>query len=212
MTKTKTAAWGLLLAGVAALSLTACNRNEAAQPSRAQDSRAQADGGERLASRDSGGTRADRGSDRGGRYDRGSDSDREARPREPIPDFRGKPMWSDNRRHTAQENAQYHFEHDGADFGAKTLNDYLGKVHDFVENPPAAAETLSRPNGDKLIYDAKTNTFAVVRKDGAPRTAFKPRDGADYWKKQQARTQDEKNGRGSSYRRSGAGDRSGDQG
>ena len=188
MTKTMTGASGLLLAAALALGLAACNRNEAAQPSRAQTS-----GGDRVAGRDSGG-----GSDRGTGYERSS-SDTPARAREPIPDFHGEPMWSDNRKHTAQENAQYQFDHHGEDFGAKTLNDYLGKVHDFAKNPPAAAETLSRRNGDKLIYDPKTNVFAVVRKDGAPRTAFKPRDGADYWKKQQARAEDEKNGGGSRY-------------
>jgi hypothetical protein len=34
------------------------------------------------------------------------------------------------------------------------------------------------------MYDAKANLFAVVDKDGAPRTLFKPRDGATYWKQQ----------------------------
>lgn len=199
-----------LAAVLASAGLAGCNRNEATQPARTQvgDRGAPSSGSTGGGSGDRG--RYDRGSydrgsdraDRGGSYGGGSSYDRdraEARPREAIPDFKGKPLWSDNRRHSAQENAQYHFEHDGADLGAKTLDDYLTKVHAFVDNPPAGAETLSRRNGDKLIYDPKTNMFAVARKDGAPRTAFKPRDGADYWKKQQARIEDEKNGRGSSY-------------
>ena len=37
---------------------------------------------------------------------------------------------------------------------------------------------IDRANGDALLYDAKSNTFAVVTKAGAPRTMFKPRDGA----------------------------------
>ena len=61
---------------------------------------------------------------------------------------------------------------------------------------------MTRPNGDRLIYDPKANLFAVARKDGAPRTFFKPRDGADYWKQQQEEAQ---SGRGG-YRGGGRGD------
>ena len=56
----------------------------------------------------------------------------------------------------------------------------------FVDHPPPGAQTLKRSNGDTLVYDAKTNVFAVVAKDGAPRTIFKPRDGAAYWDQQKA--------------------------
>ena len=106
--------------------------------------------------------------------------------REPVPSFHGEPMWSDNRQHTAQENAHYHCDKSGGDIGAKNFDDCLTKVHAFLDHPPAGAKTLTRSNGDKLVYDAKANIFAVARKDGAPRTFFKPRDGADYWKQQQA--------------------------
>jgi hypothetical protein len=34
------------------------------------------------------------------------------------------------------------------------------------------------------MYDPKANLFAVVDKDGAPRTLFKPRDGTSYWAQQ----------------------------
>jgi hypothetical protein len=131
-------------------------------------------------SRDSGGYR-----DRG--YGDRSSYVRDDAPREPIPLVDGKPMWSDNRRHTAEENADYHFHHDGPDFGATSEKDYVAKVHQFIEHPPGDVESISRSNGDKLFYDPKTNTFAVERKDGAPRTMFKPRDGEAYWKEQQAK-------------------------
>jgi hypothetical protein len=108
-------------------------------------------------------------------------------PREPVPLVDGAPMWSDNRRHSAQENADYHFHRDGPDFGATSVKDYVLKTHRFLEHPPKGVETIKRPNGDKLLYDPKTNTFAVERRDGAPRTMFKPRDGAAYWKQQEAR-------------------------
>jgi pyocin large subunit-like protein len=109
----------------------------------------------------------------------------------------GKPMWAANRRHSATENAQYQFSRNGQDFGAKTETDYVTKVHAFVENPPSGAETIDRPNGDKLIYDAKSNVFAVVSRDGAPRTMFKPRDGSTYWNEQKQRENDRASGQGS---------------
>jgi len=105
----------------------------------------------------------------------------------PVPLVNGKPMWAANRKHTAEENAQYQFTKNGGDFGARTEADYVTKAHAFVDSPPARAQTLDRANGDRLIYDAKANTFAVVSRDGAPRTMFKPRDGAAYWTAQKDR-------------------------
>ena len=104
-----------------------------------------------------------------------------------VPQVDGRPMWAANRKHTAQENATYQFTKNGADFGARTEDDYVAKAHAFVARPPAGAETLKRRNGDTLIYDARNNVFAVVTKDGAPRTLFKPREGASYWAEQKAR-------------------------
>ena len=38
----------------------------------------------------------------------------------------GKPAWADNRRYSADDNAQYQFEHHGAEpSGATTLDDFL---------------------------------------------------------------------------------------
>jgi len=56
-----------------------------------------------------------------------------------------------------------------------------------------ACRRVARANGDALLYDAKTNTFAVVSKTGAPRTMFKPRDGANYWQQQVSREQSRSN-------------------
>jgi hypothetical protein len=101
-----------------------------------------------------------------------------------TPLFHGKPLWAANKKHSAQENADYHFKRDGDAVGATSEDDFLTKVHAFVDSPPKGTETLTRSNGDKLIYDPKGNLFAVVDKDGAPRTLFKPRDGASYWAQQ----------------------------
>jgi pyocin large subunit-like protein len=113
-----------------------------------------------------------------------------------TPMVAGKPMWAANRRHSASENAQYQFARNGVDFGAHTETDYVTKVHAFVDHPPTSSESLDRANGDRLIYDPKSNTFAVVSRDGAPRTMFKPRDGAAYWTEQKKR-ESERNSEGS---------------
>ena len=101
----------------------------------------------------------------------------------------GKPMWAANRKHSAQENADYQFNKNGKDFGATSEAEYVAKVHAFVDAPPTGVKRIARSNGDALLYDAKSNTFAVVSKAGAPRTMFKPRDGAAYWEQQVSREQ-----------------------
>ncbi|EJL33599.1 hypothetical protein PMI01_02103 [Caulobacter sp. AP07] len=105
----------------------------------------------------------------------------------PVPKVAGKPMWAANRTRTAEENAQRGFERYGSEFAAADVDDYVRKAHAFVAHPPSEAETLTRPNGDTLIYDPKGNVFAVVTKAGAPRTMFKPDDGATYWSQQKTR-------------------------
>ena len=118
-------------------------------------------------------------------------------------------MWSDSRQHTAQENAQYHCGKSGGDIGASSLNDCLKKVHAFLDHPPEDVQKIKRSsNGDTLLYDPKENLFAVARRDGAPRTFFKPRDGAQYWKQQQDR---EASG-GTTYSRRSSGGGGSDEG
>lgn len=114
-------------------------------------------------------------------------SERRTERAEAVPLVDGKPMWAANSRGTAQENAKAQFERNGADFSAANLDAYVARAHAFTAEPPRGTETLTRPNGDVLLYDGKANVFAVVAKDGAPRTMFKPRDGADYWREQKAR-------------------------
>ncbi|MDB5480190.1 MAG: hypothetical protein JWO83_1243 [Caulobacteraceae bacterium] len=122
------------------------------------------------------------GSTYGGGQARASD------PRDlPVPQIDGKPMWAANRKHSAEENAEYQFGKNGADFGARSETDYVTKVHAFIEKPPRDLETLDRSNGDRLEYDVKGNTFLVLARNGAPRTMFKPKDGAAYWSQQKDR-------------------------
>lgn len=98
-----------------------------------------------------------------------------------------KPALTANRRETVDAKIARLFERNGADFGARTPQDYLAKVQAFTTRPPAGTDRVERPNGDVLLYQASTNTFAVVSRDGVPKTMFKPREGAAYWTEQKAR-------------------------
>ena len=106
-----------------------------------------------------------------------------------------KPVVTANRRETVDAKAQRLFERNGAAFGARSAEDYLDRVKAFTTTPPRDAEIVKRPNGDALIYQASTNTFAVVARDGTARTMFKPDDGAAYWAEQKARAPDFGRGR-----------------
>lgn len=94
------------------------------------------------------------------------------------------PLWSQNRKYSADENAHYHFEKHGPEFSAKSYPDYMAMVHGFIHAPPSGTQTLKRTNGDTLFYDPKGNVFAVMTKAGAPRTMFRPDNGAAYWQQQ----------------------------
>lgn len=107
--------------------------------------------------------------------------------KDPVKLVDGKPVWAASRRYSADESARHAYERNGEAFGAKSLDDYVRKAHAFVEHPPRGAETLTRANGDTLFYDAGNNVFAVADKAGAPRTMFKPDDGAAYWREQKDR-------------------------
>ena len=98
-----------------------------------------------------------------------------------------KPPVTANRRETADAKVQRLFERNGAAFGAKSADDYLTKVRAFTEATPKGTETVKRPNGDTLYDQAATNTFAVVDRNGVPRTMFKPDDGVTYWTQQKER-------------------------
>jgi pyocin large subunit-like protein len=175
-------------AAVLALVLSGCDGGSARAPARDHAAGGGAGGGRSQASASFGGDRSDSGLPA-------------ADPRkEPVKLVHGKPMWAANRRHSADENAEYHFERDGADFGASNVDDYVAKAHAFVDQPPKGVLTLTRSNGDTLMYDAGKNVFAVVSRDGAPRTMFKPRDGSAYWDQQKQREADKANGSDSSSR------------
>lgn len=92
-----------------------------------------------------------------------------------------------NRRETVDAKVQRLFERNGAAFDARSAQDYVRKLDAFTRRPPGDAEVVKRANGDTLIYQASSNTFAVVAEDGTPRTMFKPDDGPTYWAEQKTR-------------------------
>ncbi|MBA4012899.1 MAG: hypothetical protein C0481_13610 [Phenylobacterium sp.] len=119
-----------------------------------------------------------------------------ARVDEPVRELDGRPIWSASRRGSAEENAQRAFDRNGEAFGARDLDDFVRKAYAFIESPPAGVQRLTRANGDVLLYDPKNNVFAVATKDGAPRTMFKPDEGAAYWDEQKARQAQQASRRG----------------
>ena len=110
-----------------------------------------------------------------------------AAPSATAPATGAPPAMTANRRETVDEKIVRLFERNGADFEARSAAEYLAKVRAFTTRPPAGTERVERANGDVLLYQASTNTFAVVARDGAPRTMFKPDEGAAYWAEQKAR-------------------------
>ncbi len=201
----------LLGSAALALALSACDGGPATKPARDQAS-ASAPAGSgygggdqtRVASNGYGSGGSDRAS--GGGYGSGDSYDGVDHRKDPVALFHGKPRWASSRKYAADESAEYHFKRDGADFDAKSVDDFVQKAHAFVDRPPKDVLILTRDNGDKLMYDAHGNVFAVVTKDGAPRTMFKPRDGQAYWDQQKQKIDEQskraENGEGSYHRRS----------
>ena len=173
--KVSPALYAAMFAALGIVGLAGCGDGQLAQPAR--DHRSVDLASATLPDEGAASERGSRSPYRAGRADRSERSEERARTRR----VGGKPMWSDSRRYSAEENAAYQFEHHGEELGARDLDDFLAKAHRFVSRPPDGTATLTRANGDKLLYDAKSGLFGVVRDDGAPRTVFKPRDGEAYW-------------------------------
>lgn len=164
----------VLLASVAALALAGCDNGPSAVSRKQAAGTQMAEEGGRTAS-----STTDGSSDAGAaRLDHRND---------PVREVDGKPMWSASRRYSAEDNARRAFARNGAAFGADDIDAFVEKAHDFVQRPPKGTLTLTRANGDKLLYDPKGNVFAVMSRAGAPRTMFKPDEGMAYWEEQKAR-------------------------
>jgi pyocin large subunit-like protein len=165
----------VLLAAAAAFALAACDNGPSAV---AQKQAAGTQMAESAAGADTSATATDSRGDGAPRADHRDD---------PVKLVDGKPMWSASRRYSAQQNAERAFTRNGEAFDAETLDEFVKKAHAFVEHPPKGTLTLTRANGDRLLYDPKANVFAVASRAGAPRTMFKPDEGMAYWEEQKTR-------------------------
>jgi filamentous hemagglutinin len=103
---------------------------------------------------------------------------------EQAPNTRAEIMPEAYKSLSAEENAAAHAAKHAGEFPELPPGEYVQSAQKFVQNPPQGVLTKVRPNGDTLLYDPATNTFAVRAANGAPRTMFRPTDGINYWNKQ----------------------------
>jgi len=85
----------------------------------------------------------------------------------------------------ATRNAEEHWLKHGRDFPEfHDAAEYERGALAFLHHPPPGTLVKHRFNGDTLLYDPATNTFAVEDSDGEPRTFFRPNNGRRYWQRQ----------------------------
>ncbi|WP_426243565.1 hypothetical protein [Psychrobacter sp. TWP2-1-2] len=83
--------------------------------------------------------------------------------------------WTSTKKRSPNTNLAEHWSKHSKEFPElKSQNDYYRHAQEFVSDPPRGTLNKTRKNGDTVLYNPKTNTFAVKTKDGAPRTIFKP--------------------------------------
>ncbi|WON78255.1 hemagglutinin repeat-containing protein [Serratia sp. UGAL515B_01] len=91
-----------------------------------------------------------------------------------------KQIWSETKKKEPVSNAYGHWDKHKKEFPEyQNSKQYVDAAHNFVNNPPSGTLTKVRPNGETVFYNPTTNTFAVQRADGVPRTMFRP-DPADH--------------------------------
>jgi hypothetical protein len=77
-----------------------------------------------------------------------------------------------------------HFRDHGADFAAKTAEEYAQKASQFLQDAQRRGlATKVDAEGIIRVYDPKTNTFGAYNPNGTTRTFFKPTS-PTYWDRQ----------------------------
>lgn len=77
-----------------------------------------------------------------------------------------------------------HFRDHGADFGAKSADEYAAQASQFFRRSQAERlPTKIDADGVIRVYDSKTNTFGAFNPGGTARTFFKPKS-PTYWDRQ----------------------------
>ncbi|MBX7212360.1 MAG: fibronectin type III domain-containing protein [Verrucomicrobiaceae bacterium] len=80
-----------------------------------------------------------------------------------------------------------HYERHGADFRAKSADDYAAQAWFFREQGRAAGWPMKMDtDGTVRIWDGRTGSFAAYNSDGTTKTFFKP-GSAGYWERQPGR-------------------------
>lgn len=77
-----------------------------------------------------------------------------------------------------------HFNKHKAEWGGITKTAYLKRARTLLSDNSSVILTKTRPSGDLLKYNPRTNELAIQRGDGVIKTLFRPIDRMDYWRGQ----------------------------
>ncbi|WP_080430314.1 filamentous hemagglutinin N-terminal domain-containing protein [Burkholderia ubonensis] len=87
----------------------------------------------------------------------------------------GGSFWTSTKSKTPVENAYGHWDKHMSEFPEyQNSVQYVHGTKEFLSNPPAGTLTITRSNGDTVLYNPSTNTLAVKAADGTPKTMFRP--------------------------------------
>jgi RHS repeat-associated protein len=84
-------------------------------------------------------------------------------------------IWNPTKSKSSVQNAYDHWTKHRSDY--PHLQNALQFVHfakNFIKSPPVGSLIKIRANGEKVVYDPKTELFAVGRPNGDPKTVFIP--------------------------------------
>jgi pyocin large subunit-like protein len=81
-----------------------------------------------------------------------------------------------------------HYRKHGREFGAVTMEQYLGKAQELRDRPAGGAILESvRSDGVVSRFDRGSGDFIAFNRDGVIRTYFRPTDGEAYYRRQLGR-------------------------
>jgi hypothetical protein len=96
-----------------------------------------------------------------------------------------RPLWSCGKAGTPAANALQHWNKHRAEFPElENSLQYVQRAHELLRTTRQGIQRKTRKNGEILLYDPNTNTFAAYSPDGAPKTMFRPKNGMQYWNSQ----------------------------
>jgi hypothetical protein len=78
-----------------------------------------------------------------------------------------------------------HYRKHGREFGAITMEMYLGRAQELRDRPAGGAILESvRPDGVVTRFDRESGEFIAFNRNGVIRTYFRPADGEAYYRRQ----------------------------